>query len=151
VVLRVLKTKHYEIEYAIYFSVICDATPDISHTEKNVLLVRYVHRDKVQRTGEWEIIELFSEFKEFARKTGSEISEMILSALEGHGIDMADCRGQGYDSGGANISAKVREFKHTYCKRIHWPHTHLVPPILLILWVYMQLSRAQRYHLFFAV
>ena len=46
---------------------------------------------------------------------------------------------------------KWREFKHTYCKIIHWPHTHLVHPILLILWVYMHLIRAQKYQPFLAV
>jgi hypothetical protein len=50
--------------------------------------VRHVHKCKVQGTGKWEIIEHFLEFKDFARKTGSDISEMILSALEGHGIDV---------------------------------------------------------------
>ncbi|CDQ85375.1 unnamed protein product [Oncorhynchus mykiss] len=77
------------------------------HTEPNVLLVRYVHKDQVQGTGEWEIIERFLEFKVFSRKTGSDISEMIFSALEGHGIDIADCHGQGYDNG-ANMSSKVK-------------------------------------------
>jgi hypothetical protein len=33
---RVLKTILYERENAISYSVICDATPDISHTEQNV-------------------------------------------------------------------------------------------------------------------
>jgi hypothetical protein len=79
---RVLKTILYESEDAIHYLVICDATPDISHNELNVLLVRYVHKDKVQGTGDWEIIERFLEFKDLTRKTGSEISEMILSAME---------------------------------------------------------------------
>jgi hypothetical protein len=48
-----LKTILYEREDAIYYLVICDATPDISHTEQNVLLVRYVHKDSVQEIGEW--------------------------------------------------------------------------------------------------
>ena len=36
-----------------------------------------------------EITECFLELKDFARKTGSDISEIILIALEGHGIDIA--------------------------------------------------------------
>jgi len=36
---RVLNTILKEREDAIYYSVICDSTPDISHTEQNVLLL----------------------------------------------------------------------------------------------------------------
>uniref|UniRef100_H3BBS4 HAT C-terminal dimerisation domain-containing protein n=1 Tax=Latimeria chalumnae TaxID=7897 RepID=H3BBS4_LATCH len=43
---HVLNTILTERNEAIYFSIICDATPDISHTEQNVLIVRYVHKDK---------------------------------------------------------------------------------------------------------
>lgn len=39
---KVLKTILKEREDAIYYSIISDATPDISHTEQNVLLIRYV-------------------------------------------------------------------------------------------------------------
>lgn len=39
---RVLDTILKEREEAIYFSVICDAIPDISHTERNVVLISYV-------------------------------------------------------------------------------------------------------------
>ena len=56
---RVLKTILYEGEDAKNYSVICDATPDISHAEPNVLLVRYVHEDRVQGTGELQIIDVF--------------------------------------------------------------------------------------------
>lgn len=36
-----------EREDAICFSVICDPTLDISHTEQNVLLLRYIKHDAV--------------------------------------------------------------------------------------------------------
>ena len=29
---------------ATYYSIICDATPDISHKEQNVIMLRYVHK-----------------------------------------------------------------------------------------------------------
>ncbi|XDV16533.1 hypothetical protein PO909_016205, partial [Leuciscus waleckii] len=74
---RVLNTILKEREDAIYYSVICDSTPDISHTEQNVLLIRYVHQDK-EDSGVWKIVERFIEFKDFHKKTGQEISEMIL-------------------------------------------------------------------------
>lgn len=103
---RVLNTFLKEREDAIYYSVICDSTPDISHTEQNVLLIRYVHQDK-EDSGVWKIVERFIEFKDFHKKTGQEISEMILEVLQSNGIPLQDCRGQGYDNG-ANMSGKVK-------------------------------------------
>ncbi|KAL6456301.1 hypothetical protein MHYP_G00348440 [Metynnis hypsauchen] len=103
---RVLNTILKEREDAIYYSVICDSTPDISHTEQNVLLVRYVHHDK-EDSGVWKIVERFIEVKDFHKKTGQEISEMILEALQSNGIPLQECRGQGYDNG-ANMSGKVK-------------------------------------------
>lgn len=102
---RVLNTILAEREDAIYYSVICDSTPDISHSEQNVLLVRYVHQE--QQSGVWEIKERFIQFKDFHKKTGREISEMIQAALQDSGIELEDCRGQGYDNG-ANMSGKVK-------------------------------------------
>lgn len=77
-----------------------------SHTEQNVLLIRYVHQDK-EDSGVWKIVERFIEFKDFHKKTGQEISEMILEVLQSNGIPLQDCRGQGYDNG-ANMSGKVK-------------------------------------------
>uniref|UniRef100_H3ASL1 Uncharacterized protein n=1 Tax=Latimeria chalumnae TaxID=7897 RepID=H3ASL1_LATCH len=71
----------------IYFSVICDATPDISHTEQNVLILRYVH--KYKDTGDWKIYVRLVEFFDFAKKNGQEIAEMLLQRLQKHSIDIA--------------------------------------------------------------
>lgn len=48
---HVLNTILEERIKAIYFSVICDATPDTSHVEQNVLLFRCYTRPKWQRMG----------------------------------------------------------------------------------------------------
>lgn len=95
-----------EREHAIYYSVICDATPDISHMEQNVILLRYVAK-KEKENDQLEIIERFLHFKAFNGKTGREISEMKLKTLEEHCIDISDCRGQRFDNG-ANMSGKVK-------------------------------------------
>uniref|UniRef100_A0A1A8IJ03 TTF-type domain-containing protein n=2 Tax=Nothobranchius kuhntae TaxID=321403 RepID=A0A1A8IJ03_NOTKU len=97
---RVLNAILAEREDAIYYSVICDSTPDISHTEQNVLLVRYVHQHKDSDV--WEITERF-----IHKKTGREVSQMIQTVLKDSGISLDDCRGQGYDNG-ANMSGKVK-------------------------------------------
>ncbi len=92
---RVQKTILKEREDAIYYGIICDATPDVSHTEQNVVLIRYVPYNK--NVDDWEITERFLEFKDFYKKTGSEIAGMIERVLMDRGIDISDCRGQGYD------------------------------------------------------
>lgn len=102
---KVLNSILAEREEAIYYAVICDSTPDISHTEQNVLLLRYVHQDK--NSGVWEITERFLQFKDFNKKSGKEISQMILDMLKDSSVPLEDCRGQGYDNG-ANMSGKVK-------------------------------------------
>ncbi|XP_041434247.1 zinc finger MYM-type protein 1-like [Xenopus laevis] len=97
-----------ERQEAIYFTVICDASPDISHTEQNVIVLRYVHR--CSQTGKWCIQERFLEFFDFFQKTGEEIAEMLTSRLREHNIDLKDCRGQGYDNG-ANMAGRIKGVK----------------------------------------
>ncbi|KAM3921533.1 LOW QUALITY PROTEIN: zinc finger MYM-type protein 1-like, partial [Leptodactylus fuscus] len=93
-----------ERKAAIYFAIICDATPDVSHTEQNVIVLRYV---KEPQNGKWSIQERFIEFFDFFQKTGEEIADMIMSRLSEHAIDLKDCRGQGYDNG-ANMSGRIK-------------------------------------------
>lgn len=76
---RVLSSILKEREESVYYSVICDATPDISHTEQNVFLLRYVGFD--QENKKWEVVERFLEIKDFHKKTGSEIADMIVNVL----------------------------------------------------------------------
>lgn len=101
---RVLKEILKERECAIYYLLICDATPDVSHKEQNVILLRYVAQ---KENDQCDVTERFLQFEEFSGKTGHEISEMILKTLEEHHIDIADCRGQGFDNG-SNMSGKVK-------------------------------------------
>lgn len=59
---RALNTILKQREETSFFSIICDATPDISNLEQNVLILRYVS----QTEGEWEINECLLEFKDFS-------------------------------------------------------------------------------------
>lgn len=56
---------------------------------------------------QWDAAERLLQFEEFSGKTGHELSEMILKTLEEHHIDIADCRGQGFDNS-SNMSGKVK-------------------------------------------
>lgn len=115
---HILNTIIDEISKSIYFSVICDSTPDVSHSEQNVLIIRYVQKD--EETREWTIQERFVEFFDFCRKTGEEIANELLNRLEHHRLNITDCVGQGYDNA-SNMSGKfqgvqahIKEKKYFY-------------------------------------
>ncbi|XP_065658227.1 zinc finger MYM-type protein 1-like [Hydra vulgaris] len=93
-----------ECKSAKYFSIMVDATPDVSHTEQSSFVIRYVHE---KEPGKFLIEERFLIFADCAKKTGSDIAELILETLETLKICFEDCRGQGYDNG-VNISGKYK-------------------------------------------
>ncbi|XP_068108911.1 zinc finger MYM-type protein 1-like [Hyperolius riggenbachi] len=86
---------------AKYFAVILDCTPDVSHKEQMSLILRFVDVS----AQEVKVMEHFIEFLNVDNATGKGLSEALLAALENHGLDIADCRGQGYDNG-ANMKGK---------------------------------------------
>ena len=102
---KVLRFILEERQQAIYFSIIVDSTPDVAHNEQNVLILRYLIKDN--ESDKFEIHERFIEFIMFHKKTGEELSDMVLSRLDHYMIPFSDCRGQGYDNG-ANMSGKVK-------------------------------------------
>lgn len=110
---HVLKHILNEREKAIYYSIIVDATPDLSHQEQNVFIIRYILQN--QDTNEYEIQERFVEFLNFNNKSGEEIAMRIAEILKIHKIPLQDCRGQGYDNG-SNMSGKVKGVKSRILK-----------------------------------
>ena len=98
------KVRHCILEErssAKYFSIMVDATPDISHTEQNTFVLRYLTREQ----DKYIIRERFFTFLDDSGKTGSEIATMILSFLTENDIPFKDCRGQGYDNA-SNMSGR---------------------------------------------
>lgn len=59
-----------ESKNAIYYSIIADATPDVSHTEQISFALRYVHRSK---ENVWDIKERFLLFEDCEKKKGKDI------------------------------------------------------------------------------
>ncbi|KAJ8893955.1 hypothetical protein PR048_006556 [Dryococelus australis] len=94
---KLLKIILNQREEAIFYGLIVDATPDVSHQEQNVVILRYIFLNK--ETNLFEICERFIEFKNFSRKTGEAITDEILPTLETLQVPLADCRAQGYDNG----------------------------------------------------
>jgi len=101
---------------SIYYGVIVDATPDVSHQEQNVLILRYVLY--ISENKKFEIKERFIEFLNFNEKTGESIASELLKALERHKIPLADCRAQAYDNG-ANMSGKIKGVQARILEKNH--------------------------------
>lgn len=105
---KLLETILNQREEAIFYGLIVDATPDVSHQEQNVLILRYVLRN--DETSSFEIYERFIKFINFSGKCGEAISQQILSTLETLNVPLADCRSQGYDNG-SNMRGDINGVK----------------------------------------
>ena len=88
-----------EIDRSFYYGLIVDETPGVSHTEQLIFVLRYT----VLKNSTWEVVERFLTIKDFEKKKGEDICQIILCTLEDHKIALARCRGQGYDNG-SNMS-----------------------------------------------
>lgn len=89
-----------KIKDARYFSVILDCTPDISHKEQVSLTIRYVTEDD---DGNIQVEESFIAYRVAKETTGQALADLLLTEIEECGLNMVNCRGQGYDNG-ANMA-----------------------------------------------
>jgi len=96
-----------EIKICQYYSIIVDGTtPDVSHKEQLVFVIRYVF----ENAGTWDILERFLTMVDYEKKTGADIANKIEEILVECNLDLALCRGQGYDNA-ANMSGKYNGVK----------------------------------------
>lgn len=99
------KTKNKIIEMAKnaeFFSVIMDTTPDISHKEQLTLIIRFVNTNS---NSAHLVEEHFIGFLEIDDTSGYGLASKFLAELKNLGLDIKNCRGQGYDNG-ANMRGK---------------------------------------------
>lgn len=84
-----------------YYSIIADCTSDISHIEQLSLTIRFadLSDDNIS------IKEHFVEFIPVDDSSGAGLTEVILNMLNKHGLELRNCRGQGYDNG-TNMKGK---------------------------------------------
>lgn len=93
--LQVRSTILDEVREAKYYCLMFDSTPDISHKDQFVQVLRYV---KIS-DGKVHIMERFVDFLPIeGRKTAELLTDAILEKLEADGLDIQDCRGQGFDN-----------------------------------------------------
>ena len=89
-----------EIKEAKYFTILADEVTDCSNSEQISLVLRFVGRDQYIR-------EEFLDFITVKRITGESISAALLSTLQRLDLDIALCRGQGYDGASNMASSNV--------------------------------------------
>nr|XP_047124110.1 zinc finger MYM-type protein 1-like [Hydra vulgaris] len=89
-----------EAHMAIYYSILVDGTPDVSHTEQIAFVLRFVYYGIDKK---WVVKERFLGVESLDKKKGVDIAKLIIDVLNQNDIDLKNCRGQGYDNG-ANMS-----------------------------------------------
>lgn len=81
-----------------FYSIIIDTTQDVSKVDQMSIVIRYVTISEKSAGGkELKINESFLGFSELRDQSSEGFENKILSTLKQYGIDIAKCRGQGYD------------------------------------------------------
>ncbi|XP_065679045.1 zinc finger MYM-type protein 1-like [Hydra vulgaris] len=86
-----------EIQDGIYFTIIVDGTPNTSHTEQITFFICFLLCERENNC--WQIKERFLCVKVFEKKKGLDIAKLITNLIARLGLDIQNCRGQGYDIG----------------------------------------------------
>ena len=96
-----------EVKAAKFFSILCDEVTDVSCQEQLSLVLRFVDQSNTIR-------EKFVDFVEVERITGTVLAQTIMDKLSSYGLEIENCRGQGYD-GASNMSSAVRGVQGIIC------------------------------------
>ncbi|GJQ88802.1 hypothetical protein Trydic_g13295 [Trypoxylus dichotomus] len=93
-----------DIKAAKYFSVLLDCTPDLSHQEQLSFVIRFVKTENNVSATKHKSVgvtveEHFLEFLDVKSTTGKNLTDVLLEELDKIGLEIKDCRGQGYDNG----------------------------------------------------
>ncbi|GFX47960.1 zinc finger MYM-type protein 1 [Trichonephila clavipes] len=96
----------HRVKQAKYYAFLLDCTRDVSRVEQMSIILRFCN------SSNGAIEEHFVGFIAFAETTGEYITNSILQELERNGLDIQNCRGQGYDNGanmvGINKGVRTR-------------------------------------------
>ncbi|GFS96606.1 zinc finger MYM-type protein 1 [Trichonephila clavipes] len=83
----------HRVKQAKYYAFLLDCTRDVSRVQQMSIILRFCNSS----TGAIE--KHFVGFIAFAETTGKYITNSILQELQRNGLDIQNCRGQGYDNG----------------------------------------------------
>lgn len=100
---KTVKTKIIEnINKSKYYAILFDSTPNVSQQDQLSQIVRYVQI----KNNKVSIEERFIDFIATKEKTGSGLASNVVKKLQSNGLDINNCRGQGFDNE-ANMAGKV--------------------------------------------
>ncbi|XP_050529651.1 uncharacterized protein LOC126899133 isoform X2 [Daktulosphaira vitifoliae] len=95
-----------KVKLVKYYAFMLDCTRDISRVEQMSIILRFCN------TSTGDIEEHFIGFIVVDSTTGEHLTNIILHELKSNGLDIQDCRGQGFDNGanmvGINKGVKTR-------------------------------------------
>ncbi|GFW83965.1 zinc finger MYM-type protein 1 [Trichonephila clavipes] len=95
-----------------FFSIILDTTQDISKKDQLSIIIRYVTTDvNDNETDNIRINETLLDFIETANQTAKSLESDVLNFLNTLDINLAKCRGQGYN-GTANMSEAYGDYRN---------------------------------------
>ena len=89
------------VQASCYFSILCDKVTDVSGMS---LVLHFVDQSN-------SIREEFVDFVQVERITGKVLASSIFNKIESYGLDIRNCRGQGYN-GASNMSSAVSCPRH---------------------------------------
>ena len=94
-----------EINASPFYSVIMDTTQDVAKRDHLSQVFRYIKidRNEMDVATDVRVIEAFIGFQQTVSSSASDLEERIIGCIDGNGLDLSRCRGQGYD-GAANMS-----------------------------------------------
>ena len=137
----VLRTVVDEVKKALYYSIITDGTPDVSHTEQITFVLRFVKRNE---NNSWEVFERFLKVEAMEKKKGLDIANLICDVLKEHEIDLKNCQGQGEAKVMTTVQTwqeYIRVRKLEFLQKIPKQHSFHVLGTTQILQASMPLSR----------
>jgi len=100
-----------QIKQAKYFSILFYCTTDTSHKEQLSEIIRYVRIID----NKYYIMESFVDSIESKEKTGPGLASEITKKLINDGLNIENCRGQGFDNG-ANMAGKYNGVQSKICQ-----------------------------------
>jgi hypothetical protein len=95
---KVLKHIIEEIKNSKYFGMIVDSTPDITHIDQLVIVLRCVNYDG-------QPVERFVKFQDIYGHAAEYLTITIVEIIKNFGIDIKNCVGQSYDNA-SNMTGK---------------------------------------------
>ncbi|GFV07580.1 TTF-type domain-containing protein [Trichonephila clavipes] len=98
----------HRVKQAKYYAFLLDCTRDVSRVEQMSIILKFCNSS----TGAIE--EHFVGFIAFAETTGEYITNSILQELERNGLNIQNCRGQGYDNGANRVGINKKASEQEY-------------------------------------